>query len=432
MPAYRQLQTIALPIILANLATPLVGFVDVAVIGQLGRVHLLGGLALATMVFSFLFWGFGFLRMGTTALVANALGGNNPDLARQTLIRAITLALLIGSTLLLIQSPIAAVIWSLTSGSSAVEGAAQTYFEVRIWGAPLNLIFICLTGYLLGAGRSGAVLILQLLLNISNILLDLLFVLIWNKGVAGVAEATVWAEGIAVAGGLVLIRAELKNLSLSFLRTALIAPKQWVALLAINRDIMIRTLCLIFAFAWFTNQGAAISDDVLAANLVLMQFVSFAAFFIDGYANAAEVLIGQARGARNRGQTRSIIRASLATGWATGAAITLLFILVIPWVVPWLSDSPSVVSAALNFYGYAAIAPLMSSSAYLLDGLFIGALSSQIMRNAMIQSLLLYLLFWWLLGPLGNSGLWLSLLIFYVARGLTLWRHRSALQVLTA
>ncbi|MEL0288083.1 MAG: MATE family efflux transporter, partial [Gammaproteobacteria bacterium] len=274
MPAYRQLQTIALPIILANLATPLVGFVDVAVIGQLGRVHLLGGLALATMVFSFLFWGFGFLRMGTTALVANALGGNNPDLARQTLIRAITLALLIGSTLLLIQSPIAAVIWSLTSGSSAVEGAAQTYFEVRIWGAPLNLIFICLTGYLLGAGRSGAVLILQLLLNISNILLDLLFVLIWNKGVAGVAEATVWAEGIAVAGGLVLIRAELKNLSLSFLRTALIAPKQWVALLAINRDIMIRTLCLIFAFAWFTNQGAAISDDVLAANLVLMQFVS--------------------------------------------------------------------------------------------------------------------------------------------------------------
>jgi MATE family multidrug resistance protein len=171
---------------------------------------------------------------------------------------------------------------------------------------------------------------------------------------------------------------------------------------------------------------------VLAANLVLMQFVSFAAFFIDGYANAAEVLIGQARGARNRSQTRSIIRASLATGWATGAAITLLFILVIPWFVPWLSDSPSVVSTALNFYGYAAIAPLMSSSAYLLDGLFIGALSSQIMRNAMIQSLLLYLFFWWLLGPLGNSGLWLSLLIFYVARGLTLWRHRAALQVLTA
>ena len=138
-----------------------------------------------------------------------------------------------------------------------------------------------------------------MLLNISNILLDLLFVLIWNKGVAGVAEATVWAEGIAVIGGLVLIGAELKNLSRSFLRTALIAPKQWADLFAINRDIMIRTLCLIFAFAWFTNQGAAISDDVLAANLVLMQFVSFAAFFIDGYANAAEVLIGQARGARN-------------------------------------------------------------------------------------------------------------------------------------
>ena len=129
-----------------------------------------------------------------------------------------------------------------------------------------------------------------------------------NKGVAGVAEATVWAEGIAVIGGLVLIRAELKHLSLSLLRTALIAPKKWVDLLAINRDIMIRTLCLIFAFAWFTNQGAAISDDVLAANLVLMQFVSFAAFFIDGYANAAEVLIGQARGARNSEQTRSIIR----------------------------------------------------------------------------------------------------------------------------
>ena len=145
MPPYRQLQTIALPIILANLATPLVGFVDVAVIGQLGEVHLLGGLALATMVFSFLFWGFGFLRMGTTALVANALGGNAPGLAIQTLIRAMTLALLIGTTLLLIQSPIAAIIWSLTSGSSAVEGAAQTYFEVRIWGAPLNLIFICLT-----------------------------------------------------------------------------------------------------------------------------------------------------------------------------------------------------------------------------------------------------------------------------------------------
>ena len=427
MPSFRALNQIAGPVILANLATPLLGFVDVAVIGQLGEAHLLGGLALATMVFSFLFWGFGFLRMGTTALVANAVGAENVASARQILVRVLSLAAVIGTLMWLIQRPLSHVIWQLTDGSALVETTAETYFAIRIWGAPLNLLFIGISGFLLGMGRARAVLALQLLLNFANIVLDVLFVLVWHRGVSGVAEATVWAEGLGVFFGLYLVRRELLDLTFIEAHRALINADAWRELLRVNRDIMLRTLCLIFAFAWFTNQGAIFGDQILAANLVLMQFIAFAAFFIDGYANAAEVIIGRARGALDPSRVRAVVATSLRAGWVTGLIMSLLYLPSIPALLPLIAKDTLVVQQASEFVLWAAITPLLSSSAYLLDGLFIGALASKAMRNAMIQSLALFLLSWWVLQPLANHGLWAAMTLFYLARALTLWRARSAL-----
>lgn len=427
MTSFRSLNQIAGPIILANLATPMLGFVDVAVVGQLGEAHLLGGLALATMVFSFLFWGFGFLRMGTTALVANALGADDTNAARQTLLRVLSLAVVIGIMLWLVRAPLGELVFKLTDGSPMVESEAATYFAVRIWGAPLNLLFIGLSGFLLGAGRARAVLVLQLLLNLTNIVLDVLFVLVWQRGVAGVAEATVWAEAIGVLAGLCLIRHELRSMKWLEVGRALTHVNAWSKLLQFNRDIMLRTLCLIFAFAWFTNQGAILGDEILAANLVLMQFITFAAFFIDGYANAAEVVMGRARGANDAAHVQEVVATSLKAGWGTGAVMSLVFLLLIPLLLPLIAKDTQVVTAAKDFVHWAAITPFLSSSAYLLDGLFIGALASQAMRNAMIQSLALFLAAWWLLQSFENHGLWASMILFYVARALTLWRARSAI-----
>ncbi len=418
----RQVLLVAGPIILSNLSTPILGLVDTAVIGNLGDAALIGAIAVGSMVFSFLYWGFGFLRMGTTGLVAQARGARDTEEAKAAYFRAFYLGLLIGFTLMLLQYPIGKLAFSIIEGSPQVENAALTYFGIRIWAAPVSLAYLAIIGYLLGQQKSSTILVLQLILNGTNIVLDILFVVVFGWGVAGIAAATVIAEVLAFGIGMYLVHQHIREYagSLSSPRARLMDPAALATTFSVNRDIMIRTLCLIFAFAWFTNEGAKSGDVILATNAILMQFVSFSAFFLDGYALAGESLVGSAVGARNRGLLKDTLRYITELGLATSVVVSLIFLAAGTPVVALLTNVAEVRDAADTFMIYAVMAPVISLWCYLLDGVFIGATRTAEMRNAMIVSLAAFLAAWYLLTPYGNHGLWLSLHIYFVARAVSL------------
>ncbi len=423
----QRLHRLAGPIILANLATPLLGMVDTAVIGQLGQTHLLGALALAAMIFNLVFWGFGFLRMGTTALVAQAKGRADPASIRDHLSRSLLLAAGLGCLLCLLQQPIASLIFSTTGASAGVEDAAAEYYRIRIWGAPLHLMLLAMMGYLLGQQASRYVLILQLILNITNIVLDVVFVAFLDYSVAGVAAATLIAEAITLGVGFWILTRHFKFFSGAFSPARIFELKALQELFRVNRDIMIRTLCLIFAFAWFTDQGARLGDLSLAANLILMQFVTFSAFFIDGFAIASESIMGEAHGKKDRAATTGIIRAAFVNGALLAALLSLAFFFLSPWVMMLLTSNLSVIQEASRLSLWMVATPLVSFAAYIYDGLFIGATKTREMRSAMVMSLCVYLSAWWLTQSFENHGLWLALMIYYVARALSLAWYQSRL-----
>lgn len=419
----RQILLIAWPIILSNLSTPLLGFVDTAVIGNLGDPALIGAIAVGSMIFSFLFWGFGFLRMGTTGLIAQAAGSEDHKEVKAALFRALLFAIVIGASLILLQLPLQQLAFGLITGSPAVESAAHAYFSIRIWAAPASLIHLVVLGYLLGQQNTTTILWLQLLLNGTNIALDFIFVVGFGWGVSGVAAATAIAESLAAAVGLVIVYRQLrKNYQRYSVSMSDIA--EFTSLkrtLVINRDIMIRTLTLIFSLAWFTNEGAQQGDVVLASNAILMQFVSFTAFFLDGFALAAESLTGNAVGRKHPHLLKQTIRHISEMGLVTAIFLSLGIMFAGPAVIDLLTNAEDVRLSSRAYLLWVVATPIVSLWCFLLDGVFIGATCTREMRNAMVASLAIYLGAFYVLTPFWhNHGLWLSLMIYYLARALTL------------
>ena len=309
---------------LSNLSIPLLGAVDTAVVGHLPDPVFIGGVAVGAIVFNFLYWGFSFLRMGTSGFSAQAHGAGNGDELRAVLARAMLLALVIGLLLIALQLPIAWLAFTLFDASAGVETQARLYFDIRIWSAPASLANYVMIGWLLGTGRARTMLLLQVTLNGLNIVLDLVFVLGLGWGVEGVALASLLAEVSAVSLGLFIIARALKVEGGAWQPKLIRDPERLVALFRVNRDILIRTLSLVAAFGYFTAQGAKMGDLVLAANAILLQFFAFMAYGIDGLSDAAEVLTGNAKGARNRSQFRAAIGA--ASLWAAGLAVLIALV----------------------------------------------------------------------------------------------------------
>jgi multidrug resistance protein, MATE family len=406
---------IAGPAMLANLTTPLLGIVGTAAIGRLGVASLLGGVAMAALVFDSLYWLFAFLRMGTVALTAQALGAGDTTEQRAVLARALVLAAFIGLLLIALQAPLAAAIFRVLGGSDAVRAAAETYFFVRIWSAPCALANFAVLGWLVGIARAGTALALQVAINVINIALTVLLVLVLDYGVAGAAFASVLAEIAGLALGLGIAWA----LAGGAIETAIVLRRdQLVRMLAINRDIMIRTAALIAAFTFFTAQGARAGDVALAANAVLHNFILIGSFFLDGLATAAEQICGRAVGARDRAGFVQATRRVLGWGFLFGAAATLLFLVVGTALIDVITTSAEVREAARQFMLFAALAPVMGVAAYTFDGIYIGATWARDMRNLMLVALAIYLATWWALQGQGNTGLWIALLVFLAVRGL--------------
>jgi MATE family multidrug resistance protein len=408
---------IAGPAMLANLTTPLLGIVSTAAIGRLGEARLLGGVAIAAVAFDCMFWLFSFLRMGTVAFTAQAVGGQDRTEINAVLVRALMMAGIIGFALLALQVPFAAAIFAAMGGDEGVTAAARTYFSIRMWSAPFVLANYVLLGWFVGQARMRTALSLQVLINLANIVATVALVIILNYSLAGAASATVLAEAAGCLCGLIAAR-RLFGKRFAAVRDILFQRDKLLRLLTVNRDIMIRTASLIAVFFFFTAQGARAGEVTLAANAVLNNFIMIGSFFLDGLANAAEQLCGRSIGARDAvAFTRA---AKLVSGWAFGfgVALTAIFLVFGHGLIDLMAVSAEVRATARQFLPYAALAPTCAVMAYCFDGIYIGATWARDMRNLMLAALATYLAAWTLLRGFGNAGLWIALLIFLLSRGL--------------
>ncbi|MEN1956195.1 MATE family efflux transporter [Luteimonas changyuni] len=415
----------AWPIILANAAVPAVGLVDTAVIGHYGSATELGALALGALLFNFVYWSFGFLRMGTTGFVAQAVGAGDEPEVRATLARGVLLSVGLGVALMLLQWPVTALYFGLMDGSDAVESVAGEYFRARIWGAPAALALFACSGLLIGLGRSRELLFVQLLLNGLNAGLDVWFAGALGMGARGIGLGTAIAECLTCVVAIIVVLRVLRARHRDhapFLQWARIADMDRVRqALAANGDILVRTLCLLLAFGWFANAGARFGDVTLAANHILLQLVSFSAFFLDGFAFVAEAQVGAAWGARDRRRFRRAVRLTSELAAGTALVLAALIALLGSAAVAALTTLPAVREVAAAHLPWSALYVLLSVAAFQLDGVFIGTTRTRAMRNASLASLAVFLICAWPLAAwFGNHGLWAAFVVFVVARALAL------------
>jgi MATE family multidrug resistance protein len=419
---------IALPIVLSNATVPLLGAVDTGVVGQIGEAAPIGAVGLGAIVLSALYWVFGFLRMGTTGMVAQALGQGNRAETAALLTRALMIGTAGGAAIIAAQALLFAGAFSLAPASAEVEGLARDYMAIRVWSAPAAIALYGILGWLIAAERTRAVLVIQLWMNGVNIGLDLLFVLGFGWGVQGVAVATFLAEWSGLALGLWLCR------------DAFTVPawRDWprvfdreklVGFARVNADILLRSLLLQGIMVSFMFSGARFSDVTLAANQVLLQFLSITAYALDGFAFSAEALVGQAIGARALHRLRRAALVSTLWGLGLNIALALGFALAGPWIIDLMAKDPEVQAAARLYLPWMVAVPVLGVAAWMLDGIFIGATRTADMRNMMLVSAAIYAAAALALVPaFGNHGLWAALLVSFVARGLTLGLRYPALE----
>ncbi len=412
---------LAVPIILSNLSVPLVGLVDTAVMGRMPGPQGIGAVALGAVVFSFVYWGFGFLRMGTTGMVAREQGTRDNVAMATAIGRSLALALALGLLVMLLQWPIGWLATTIAPASAEVEAGMLTYLRIRIWSAPAVLVQYVLLGVFIGMQRTGYALFTQVLLNVCNAALAILFVIAFGWGIAGVATAALIAEYFGLVVGLVLLARLLRQRGVRLTLAPLREFAAYRTLVAVNGNIFIRTLCLIASFAWFHGQGARFGDMPLAANAILLQMVNLLAYGLDGFAHAAEALVGEALGARDRAGYRWAVRVTSTWAGATALAYALLYFAFGPWFIAMMTDLPALREAASAYLPWVVAMPLLAVWSYQLDGIFIGSLRTREMRDGMIIAFVAFLVAGYLLTPAwGNHGLWAALAAFFVARALTL------------
>ncbi|KQU88921.1 MATE family efflux transporter [Mesorhizobium sp. Root695] len=416
----RSVLTIAVPMTLAYLTTPMLGLVDTAVVGQFGDAALLGGLAAGALIFDVVFTTFNFLRSGTTGLVAQAFGRGDALEEQAVFWRAVLIAVVAGIVLAALAPLVAIAGQKFMGAEPRVSEAMGVYIRIRLLAAPFSLINYAILGYVLGRGEGGLGLMLQLVLNGINIALCFLLGLKLGWGVAGVAWATVTGEFLAMLLGLAIVIRRFRAAP-SLPRHRLLDMAAFLRMLSLNRDIMIRSFSLLAAFALFTRQGAQFGTVTLAANAVLMNFFLVAGYFLDGFATAAEQLAGRAVGARAAAPFRQAIRLTLFWGFGLAGAATLVLLLGGAGLVALVTTSQEVRSVADIYLPWAAFTALSGVLAFQMDGVFIGATWSRDMRNMMLLSFLAFSAALLTLAPaFGNNGLWAALHVFLLVRGFSL------------
>lgn len=416
----RDILRLSVPNILSNIVIPLAGMVDVAIMGHLPSNHYIGAIALGAMIFNFIYWGFGFLRMSTTGFTAQAFGANRKEDSMLILSRAILMALTAAGLLLLLQNPIGNLSFRLIHGTPEVEQQAMVYYSWRIWAAPATLSLYVFYGWFIGMQNSIIPALIAIVVSITNAIVSYLLVFSLGMKADGVALGTVIAQytGLLLAILFFLIRYR-RLLPLPRLRQVL-HREALVAMMRVNRDIFIRTVCLIAVMTFFTARSAVYGTDLLAVNTLLFQFFIFFSYFVDGFAYAGEALTGKLIGLRDRLKLKQMLR--LLFTWGTGLSLlfTLIYLTLGKHLPGILTDDVATLFATRPYLFWTILIPAVSFAAFLWDGIYIGATAGVQMRNVMlIASGLIFFPAYYLLDPLiGNHALWLAMLLFLAARSI--------------
>jgi MATE family multidrug resistance protein len=425
---YRRVFLLALPLIFSNLTQPLLSTVDTVLSGHLPGPAALGGVAVGGIFFNSVYWTFGFLRMATTGLVAQSQGAGDEDQLMHHFGRALLTALLIGALILAVQKPLISAALALLGASAEVRQNALVYCSIRIWSAPAALANYTILGYLLGRQRARTALLLQAAINVANVAVALTLVIRWHWGVAGIATATMAAEWTGCIVGLAIMLAG--GARPSHVRwSELVDGESLRRLFALNRDILLRTLSLVAAYAWFTRTGARSGNAILAANAVLINFLWIAGYGLDGFANATEALVGEAIGARRVADFRAVLKASSVSAFTVAAALSLLYLVFGRNIIGLFTNQEEIRWLAAQFLPWLIVLPLVAVWSFLLDGVFIGATRAQELRNSMLISLIGFLILAVVLATrFGNHGLWCALLAFMALRAITLALYLPAIE----
>lgn len=418
----RKVLNLAIPNIISNLSVPLLGAVDTALVGHLEEAYYLGAIAVGSMIFNFIFWGFGFLRMGTTGITAQAFGEKNRTQSIMTLARSLTVAIVFGVLIVLMQVWIADFSFWLIEASPEVERYTRIYFEIRIYTAPATLSLYAINGWFLGMQNARYPMIVTIFLNSLNIGLDVLFVYGMGMTVDGVAMGTLIARYAGITLAVVLLIYKYRNWLSGYIHDLLLELEAIKNFFSVNRDIFIRTLCLIFTFSFFTAKSAEFGDVVLAANSILLQLWMLISYGIDGFAYAAESLIGRYTGSNQQKRVKLAVKYCFIWGTGIGVAASLVYAVFNVQILQIFTNQQDVIDTAMVYFLWTIAGPTVSSFSYIWDGIFIGATATGPMRDSMIIATLVVFLPTYAIGVhyIGNHALWLGMTLFMLARGATL------------
>ena len=417
MKINKEILQLAIPNIISNLSIPLLSSVDTALMGRLSEGHI-SAVGIGAMIFNLIYWNFGFLRMGTTGMAAQAYGQENKTEIIQTLFRALFLAMAISFLVLLLQWPFREISYYLMNVSTEQATLVSDYFNIRIWAAPASLASFVLMGWFFGMQNVIYPLILTIVVNIVNIVFNYLFVIEWGMEIDGVAYATVIAQYTGLFLGLFLFYFSYREYLEQFTLKTMLAVEKIKRFFAINGDIFIRTICLTFTFGFFYSQSTQMGDTLLAVNVILLQFINWMSYFIDGFAYAAESLVGKYVGAQNTERLKKIIRMSFVWGTIMAILFSLLYGFGGVYLFSIFTTQQQVIDAAIPYLFWMALIPIAGYASYIWDGIYIGLTATRTMRNTMLLSLVIFLGSYYLFQQIGsNNGLWLSFLLFLFARG---------------
>ena len=413
---------LAIPNIISNITVPLLGFVDMMLMGHQDSVAYIGAIGLGGTIFSVMYSIFSFMRAGTTGFTAQAYGANDRAEIAHSLYRSLCIALIATVLVLSLQSPVEWLSMKLLNGSEEVLAYTSTYFRVRIWAAPAVLCLYAFNGWYIGMQNTTIPMIIAILTNVVNIVLSVIFVNALGMGVTGVALGTVIAQYCGLLTAIIFLFAKFRHHLIPIRRVILLQTDKLKRFFKVNADFMIRSILLVLSIAFFNNQSAKLGDDMLAVNMILMQFFYIYSYFTDGFAYAGEALVGRFTGAHDPKQLRQTVKLLFLWGFLIALPFTVLYALFPDWFIRLVSDQPGIIPMAQPYHIYLAAIPLITFAAFLWDGVYIGATAARAIRNTMLISAIgVFLPATLLLMPrFGNHGLWIAFLLFMVARGLSM------------
>jgi MATE family multidrug resistance protein len=418
----RSILKLAIPNIISNITVPLLGLVDMVLMGHQDSIAYIGAIGLGGTIFSVMYSIFSFMRAGTTGFTAQAYGANDRAEMAYSLYRSLCIALIATILVLSLQDAVEWLSMKLLHGSEEVLTHTATYFRVRIWAAPAVLCLYAFNGWYIGMQNTTIPMIIAILTNVVNIILSIVFVNFMSMGVAGVALGTVIAQYCGLITAIVFLFIKFRHHLIPIRRVILLQSDKLKRFFQVNADFMIRSILLVLSIAYFNNQSAKLGDDMLAVNMILMQFFYIFSYFTDGFAYAGEALVGRFTGAHDAKQLRQTVKLLLIWGFVIALPFTLLYALFPDWFIGLISDQPEIAMQAKPYHIYMILIPFITFAAFLWDGIYIGATAARAIRNTMIISALcVFLPASLLLMPhFGNHGLWIAFLLFMVARGLSM------------